>query len=180
MGEKPSEGLGAAPKMAPKRDAAMAREPLREPMRAKRRLTDDEVRRMFAKEEGNQFEIDEDVIESGFRYVWKAQEVYGQPLGSFNPAKLEKQKFYPVMAEEHPGYFKPIGHTGHVIRDGLGLYKLEEENYELRERRDQIAAKDQVADQEQVLGIAPPGQGPRDHPTVRPKIRTNYEPANVE
>lgn len=192
MAEKPEGGLGAAvqervhtPRAAPTRSgavpkqAAVTRDPMREPMRAQRYVSDEEILRMFQAEEENQFEIADNIIPRGFRYVWKCHEVYGKS-DRFNPAQLEKKNMVQVMAEDHPGYFMPKGHTGHVIRDGLGLYKMEAHDYSLRERYDQIMAKRQVQDQEQVLGIAPAGHGPRDHPALRPQIRTNYEAFDVE
>jgi hypothetical protein len=185
MTEKQEAGLGAAApppvthkRPVPPRDM-VGRDPLRDAMRAKTRLSDEEILRMFEREETNPFEIDERIKPEGYEYVWKCHEVYGN-AGRFNPAELQKRGFMQVMAEDHPGYFKPTGHTGHVIRDGLGLYKLEKYNHDNRVRYDGIIARRQVQDQEQVLGIAPPGQGPRDHPKLRPSIRTNYEAVDVE
>lgn len=191
-----STGLGAAvqervhaPRSAPPkaglpraagREAAVNRDPMREALRAGHHLTDEEVMRMFEREEVSQFDFDPRIVPAGFTYEWKCHEVYGMSKGGTSPAQLERMEFAPVLAEDHPGYFMPNGHKGPVIRDGQGLYKMESPLYGLRARYNKLQARRQVQDQEQVLGIAPAGHGPRDHPALRPTIKTNYEAVDVE
>lgn len=162
--EEPIEGP------APTRAAKVDRMPTRQPLR--RKLSDEEIMRAYQAEEADPFFIDLEIVPEGLVYEWKRHEVYGKDDKSYE-ADLIRRGWVPVMTEEHPGYFMPVGHKGQVVRLGQGLYKMESNEYWNRQRYQQLLAKRSVSDQEEVLGITPANQFAR----TGAKVTKNYEAA---
>lgn len=190
---KAAKPKAPAPKPAPKAPAKKAAppprrtevvdEPAPEPMRNRtpirqpmRHVSDADIMREFQGEEADQFYIEPDVIPGGLVYEWKRLEVYGKEDRN-NIVEVQKNGWYPVLSEEHDGYFMPPGHKGHIIRGGLGLYAMDEGLYRRRQRYNQLVARDTMHEQQQRLGLAPSGTGPREHPQVRPRVNVDYAQA---
>ena len=127
---KKPEGLAAAaPTVAREslRDPmhALAREPLREPLR------DDGIIRNRAGEpvartrtDGvDKFHIDPRIIPIGWSWEWKRARIHNMEKeeDTFYQLELRHNGWEPVLLENHPGLFGAAGSTGAIVRDGLML-----------------------------------------------------------
>lgn len=168
-------------KAPPGKKPAVARPALRQPLRqpVHNDLSDAEIMRMYEAEDSDQFYIDPDVVPADEVYEWKRLEVYGKEDKAYE-AELARRGWTAVQADANPGYFMPANYHGPVIRGGQGLFTMPRVEYQQRARYQQIVARRQVEDQERVLGIAPPGTGPREHPRVKPRVNKDYEAVDVE
>lgn len=147
----------------------------RKPVHKTAHLSDDDILRMYEKEDADQFFIDLDIVPAGVVYEFKRHEVVGQDDKPYE-AELQRRGWVPVMAEWHDGYFMPKGTKGQVVRGGQGLYMMDEWEYKNRKRFDQLKAREAVLDNERNLGMAPKDTFER----VAPRIKTNYEAVDVE
>lgn len=158
----------------------IARPSLREPLRQSFHddLSDADIMRMYEAEDADQFYIDLTVVPDHLVYEWKRLEVYGKDDKGYE-AELARRGWVPVQADSHVGYFMPKSYHGPVIRGGQGLFAMPAVEYQRRARYQQLKARQQVEDQERVLGIAPTvggvPTGPREHARVRPKVDKTYE-----
>ena len=124
------------------------------------------------------FHIDPSAIPTGLSYEWKRHTVYGKGDLSYD-IKMREQGWLPVDASRHPELV-PDGHTGAIIRDGLILMERPIELTQEALDEDRLLAKAAVDAKKQQLGQAPKGTMTRDHPGVRPVVRTTYESMPID
>lgn len=112
----------------------------------------------------NPFEFDKRLIPPGFSYEWKTEAIYGQPQTD-HVIDIRENHWTPVPASRHP----ELAMKGDsVIRRG-GTVLHERPDYLTDEARmeDIREAMRPVQQKEELMYGTPPGQLPRDHPSVR-------------
>lgn len=146
--------------------------------RAAARSDSGRVRKRKGGQLNDRFRVDN--IPEGVSYEWKRVTVWGKEDPSYD-VLMREQGWEPVESGRHPELV-PNGHKGAIIRDGLMLMERPIELTEEARREELEAARDAISIKKQQLGEAPSGTGPRDHPGVRPNVRTSYEslPIDVE
>lgn len=116
----------------------------------------------------NRFEFDRDVIPDGMTYEWKRKSMFGAE-DIENMINLDQNGWSPVPADRHPelmGRRAVVG--GEIVRGGLMLMERPEEITEEARELDTFAARNQVAQQVQRLGL----EGKR---AAGKGIKTTYE-----
>lgn len=117
----------------------------------------------------NRFEFDRDVIPEGQTYEWKRKSMFGQEDVE-NMINLDQNGWSPVPAHRHPelmGRRAVVG--GEIVRGGLLLMERPQEITEEARELDTFAARSQVAQQIQRLGLEGKRAGGKG-------IKTTYEP----
>lgn len=116
----------------------------------------------------NRFEFDRDVIPDGMTYEWKRKSMFGAEDVE-NMINLDQNGWSPVPADRHPelmGRRPQVG--GEIVRGGLMLMERPEEITQEAKELDTFAARNQVAQQVQRLGL----EGKR---AAGKGIKTTYE-----
>lgn len=101
----------------------------------------------------NRFEFDRDVIPDGMDYEWKRKSMFGAE-DIENMINLDQNGWSPVPADRHPelmGRRAVVG--GEIVRGGLMLMERPVEITEEARELDTFAARSQVAQQVQRLGL---------------------------
>jgi hypothetical protein len=166
----------------PRRAAAlhvpMSPDPLNKPLGA---ASDAELLSQIDDNTPSVFDVPAEIIPDGMVYEWKAAEVLGMPhrqQGSVLEA--ERNGWKSVPASRHPGFWTPKDYDGPILVQGLQLMELPDHLAYNRHRMNYLMAKQRRGEAERSLSVAPAGTGPRDHPQVRPQVRTTREAMPIE
>lgn len=101
----------------------------------------------------NRFEIDETKIPPGMKYQWKRKSMMGAE-DTEHLINLEANGWSPVPQERHPELTGSRMKTGaEIVRGGLVLMEVPNEVAQDAVELDRFAAKNQVAQQMQRLGM---------------------------
>lgn len=101
----------------------------------------------------NRFEIDESKIPQGMRYQWKRKSMMGAE-DTEHLINLEANGWQPVPQERHPELSGSRMKNGaEIVRGGLVLMEVPIEAAQESVELDRFAAKNQVAQQMQRLGM---------------------------
>jgi hypothetical protein len=105
--------------------------------------------------------IPPEMVPQGMSLIWATESVYGQPLPQYR-ARFERGGWTGVHCSDfdglYDGMFLPKGHDGEVKVDGLVLMARPKELTEAARRRDERAARTEVAIKEaQIKGGDFPG-----------------------
>jgi hypothetical protein len=101
----------------------------------------------------NRYEYDRSKIPAGMTYEWKRKTVFGQE-DTENLVNLEANGWEPVPAERHPELSGRRAQVGtQIVRGGLILMERPVEITEEARELDTFAARHQVAQQIQRLGL---------------------------
>jgi hypothetical protein len=128
----------------------MAQAPFRPIQRSQQRV---QQRPLVIRTGSNRFEFDRDMIPGGMCYEWKRKTMFGAEDVE-NLINLDQNGWVPVPADRHPelmGRRATVG--GEIVRGGLILMERPEEISEEARELDTFAARSQVAQQIQRLGL---------------------------
>ena len=144
-----------------------------------RRLSDEELMMRDTQDEKGPFEVDADLVPDGMVYQWFRTEVFGKPDNK-SITGAERNGWRAVPTDRHPGVWLPDGATGPIEVEGQRLMELPETEAYNRTRTMYLRALQAKRNGQEMLGRAPQGTGPRNHPGVRPTVHRTVEPLAVE
>lgn len=166
------EDLHQAQAQARLRTETVARDTIREPVRAGGR-----VRKRKSGQQQNPFDIPEHLKKPGISYEWKRHTVMGKDDYSYTAGMLENG-WLAVDSGELPGFMRP-GYEGPVIRDGMILMERPQELTD--EARDEMLqdARGAMQIQKVKAGQTPANTMDRNHPLAQKVTFQNSEYATA-